>query len=161
MLVTREIKNAWSHISCACHHYCLTGCLALVVVCVHFQDYCRKCQKFFCASCAPKTIVLPTHGPKPVRVCNPCYAVIAASASYDPTDSSRAAQADVDREFGVNAWPNYPSVQANRLWLSHECSFAAFTSALLDPLRCFCCFHPYHFAGSQLAALRLRRQPSR
>ena len=37
------------------------------------QDYCRRCNKFFCAGCAPRKADL---GKGPVRVCEPCLRLI-------------------------------------------------------------------------------------
>ena len=40
------------------------------------QHHCRKCGSVVCASCSSQKFLMPAQSSKPLRVCDPCYAIL-------------------------------------------------------------------------------------
>eukprot|EP00042_Codosiga_hollandica_P028734 m.153165 g.153165 ORF g.153165 m.153165 type:complete len:414 (+) comp52854_c0_seq2:1-1242(+) len=62
------------------------------------EDFCRKCNKFFCQPCMPNTLVMAAQGPKPVRVCTPCFTLLSVPQS-----------APMPQQYPTSAPQQYPT----------------------------------------------------
>ena len=58
---------------------------------VLLQHHCRKCGSVVCGACSSQKFLLPTQSSKPLRVCDPCYAILAKTQTAPDRVSDSAA----------------------------------------------------------------------
>jgi len=105
---------------------------------INRRHHCRKCGSVVCGACSSQKFLLPTQSSKPLRVCDPCYAILAKTQTApDRVSDSAAVQQDAKASDSSGEEDSDDDEQNGNLEISHHGSWwqesAVKTEEVLSP----------------------------